>query len=216
MAQGLIDSAAAGPAGEHRFLGVTLAQVINNVDLTGRGRVQVSLPWMPGFEPWARVASPSAGSGRGIYFIPQVDDEVLVAFNQGDLRDAYVVGSLWNGVDDPPRTGPTDPVSQRVVKTPAGHEIELDDLAQSITITSSSGHTITVTPDAITLAVSGDAAKVTLESAGRVAISASTEVSIEAPTIGLSGANVEVKGSGTATLDGGGACTISAGVVKIN
>jgi len=216
MAEGLIDAAAAAPPAEQRFVGVAVAQVVNNVDLTGRARVQVRLPWMPGFEPWARVASPSAGSDRGIYFMPQVDDEVLVAFNQGDLRDAYVVGSLWNGVDDPPRTGPTDPVSQRVVKTPAGHEVELDDLAQSITITSSSGHTITVTPDSIELSVSGGAATLTLEAAGKVAVSASTEVAIEAPSLKLSGANVEITGSGTAKLDGGGACTISAGLVKIN
>src|SRR3712207_7582644 len=87
---------------EQRIYGVTIGRVVNNLDAMGEARVQVSLPWMPGVEPWARVAAPSAGSSRGMYFIPQVDDEVLVAFNHGDVSDAYILGSLWNALDRPP------------------------------------------------------------------------------------------------------------------
>lgn len=217
MADTLIDSAA-GPArpGEQRFFGVALALVVSNVDLMGEGRVQLRLPWLPGFEPWARVATPSAGRERGFYFIPQVDDEVLIAFHHGDLRDPYVIGSLWNGADGPPRTSPVDPRNTRVVRTPAGHEIELDDLAQSVTIETSTGQKVTLTPDSVELVTAGETAKLLLETSGRVTLSAKLELTLEAPSLKLSGTSVEVKGSATATLDGGGACTVRGGVVKIN
>src|SRR5258706_10454277 len=88
--------------------GVAVAKVIDNIDIQGTARVQISLPWLPGFEPWARVASPMAGMGRGTYFIPQVGDEVLVAFNQGDIREPYILGALWSSVDKPPALLPAD------------------------------------------------------------------------------------------------------------
>src|SRR5262245_26653926 len=115
MPQILIEAAAQqkeAPA-EFRTRGMTAATVISNTDLTRQGRVQVRIPWLPGVEPWVRVAVPMAGQQRGMYFIPQQDDEVLVAFGDADFRDAYVVGSLWNGEDKPPATELTDPVKKR-------------------------------------------------------------------------------------------------------
>lgn len=216
MPESLIEAAAqmSDPT-DQRFFGVTIAQVVSNLDSTGEGRVQVRLPWMPGLEPWARVASPSAGPDCGIFFIPQADDEVLVAFNHGDLRDAFVIGSLWNGSDAPPRRSPTDPRNLRVVATPAGHEIELDDSARSITITSATGHTVSITPNAIELAA-GDTAKVVLKKSGHIELTAKVEVKIEAATLKLSGTTVEIAGKGSATIDGGSSCTVKGGVVRVN
>ncbi len=77
--------------------------MINNIDPLGEGRVQVKLPWLPGFEPWARVAAAAAGSRARLSVIPQIDDEVLVAFDHGDVSAPYVIGALWNGTDQPPR-----------------------------------------------------------------------------------------------------------------
>src|SRR5688500_8354972 len=79
-----------------RINGVCTAMVLSNFDSTGEGRVQLMIPWLPGYMPWARVSVPMAGLARGTYFIPQMGDEVLVAFSQGDVREPFVIGSLWN------------------------------------------------------------------------------------------------------------------------
>jgi uncharacterized protein involved in type VI secretion and phage assembly len=218
VAGGLIDAALAGlrEAVEPRIYGVTVAEVIDNIDATGAARVQLRLPWMPGYEPWARVAAVVAGDDQGVFFIPQVGDEVLVAFNHGDVRDPYVIGGLWNRQDSPPAAAPNDAVSRRIVRTPAGHEIELDDLAQSVTVTSSSGQEIRLEPSKVELQTADGTAKVTLETAGKVSIEAQLGLELKAPSIKLDGTTVELKATANATVDGGGACTVKAGVVRIN
>jgi uncharacterized protein involved in type VI secretion and phage assembly len=218
MSPGLIDSALAGlrEAVEPRVYGVAVAEVIDNIDGTGGARVQLRLPWMPGYEPWARVAAFSAGSDRGAFFIPQTGDEVLVAFNHGDVRDPYVVGSLWNGQDSPPSDAPNDAISKRIIRTPAGHEIELDDLDQSVTVTTSAGQEVRLESSKIELTTSGDSAKVTLETSGQISLTGNVGIELKAPKIMLDGTTVELKASASATVDGGGACTVKGGVVKIN
>lgn len=215
---GLIDTALASirEAVEPRVYGVAIGLVINNVDTTGGARVQVQLPWMPGYEPWARVAAMSAGSKRGAFFIPQVGDEVLVAFNHGDVRDPYVIGSLWNGQDGPPSDSPMDAISKRVIKTPAGHEVVLDDLRQSVTIKTNTGQQVTMEASKIELATAGGTAKVTLETSGQVSITGSVGIELKAPKITLDGTTVEVKAATSATLNGGASCTVKGGLVRIN
>jgi uncharacterized protein involved in type VI secretion and phage assembly len=217
MALGFLDAAAGGEdAAEPRLYGVAVAEVIGNVDTTGGARVQLRLPWMPGYEPWARVAALFAGNNRGAFFMPQVGDEVLVAFNHGDVRDPYVLGGLWNGQDSPPATGATDATSKRVIRTPAGHEIELDDTAQSVTVTTSSGQKLVLGPEKIELKTNGDTATLTMETSGRIQVKASTEIELKATSIKLNGTALDLKASASATLDGGGACDVKAGLVRIN
>src|SRR5262245_40006952 len=98
---GFVEAAARPTAVDGRIFGVALATVIDNADQNTLGRVKLRLPWLPGHEPWARVAVLAAGPDRGTFFIPQVDDEVLIAFEHGDIRRPVVVGSLWNGTDRP-------------------------------------------------------------------------------------------------------------------
>ena len=91
------------------FYGVYTALVTDIVDPDGQGRVRVKLPWSPdsegsAYEAWARLATMMAGNDRGSWFIPDVEDEVLVAFEAGDPRRPYVVGALWNGQDAPPES----------------------------------------------------------------------------------------------------------------
>jgi uncharacterized protein involved in type VI secretion and phage assembly len=201
---------------EQRIYGVAIGEVIDNIDLTQAARVQLRLPWLPGYEPWARVAAMSAGSSRGAFFIPQVGDEVLVAFNHGDVREPYVVGSLWNGEDSPPASSPTDAISKRLIKTPAGHQIELDDFEQSIEVKTSTGQKVKLAADSIELSTTGGTAKVTLGTAGRIELTATLELVIKAPSISIQGTSVDVKADGSASLNGGGACAIKGGVVTIN
>src|ERR1043166_5031871 len=119
---------------DQRIYGVAPAMVINNIDSIGEGRVQVILPWLPGYMPWARVATLMGGMMRGTFFQPQIGDEVLVAFNQGDVREPYILGGLWSTIDRPPSLLPTDAVNKRTIRTPLGQELEFDDLLQSVTL----------------------------------------------------------------------------------
>ncbi|WP_435210111.1 phage baseplate assembly protein V [Streptomyces sp. bgisy034] len=97
------------------FLGVVIGIVRNNRDPQGLGRVKVELPWLADgtLTDWARVAVPMAGPGTGFFFLPEPDDEVLVAFEHGNPEVPYVVGALWNGKDRPPVTEP--PVTEPAV-----------------------------------------------------------------------------------------------------
>jgi phage baseplate assembly protein gpV len=198
---------------DDKIYGVAIATVIDNVDLLGEARVQVSLPWAPGFEPWARVATLMAGLQRGTFFIPQVGDEVLVAFNHGDIREPFIIGSLWNTLDRPPSLLPTDSVNKRIIRTPIGQEISFDDVEQSITISNLLQYQLGLGPEASELATAG--ASVSLDIAGNVTITGAVSITLQAPSITIDGTNVTISGSAGATLDGGANCTIIGAEVNI-
>ena len=112
-----------------RFYGVTIAMVTNIKDDDGLGRVKVKFPWLTDDDesPWARVMTPMAGDDRGFYFLPEVDDEVLVAFEHGDMAFPYILGSLWNGKDKPPEKNDDGENNKRFIKSRSGHMIIFDD-----------------------------------------------------------------------------------------
>lgn len=201
---------------DNRVYGVAIATVLDNIDTSGKGRVQLSLPWLPDYQPWARVAVLSAGSNRGTYFIPQIGDEVLVAFDQGDVREPYVLGSLWNAQDSPPASGPTDPVAKRIIKTPLGHVMEFDDMLQSFTLTTSTQHTLTMDAQGIRIATAGDTASIQMDLAGNVRIQGTISLTLRAPSISLEAATISVKADADASLQSGGTCRIQGSLVTIN
>ena len=111
----------------NRIPGVVIGVVTDVDDREKRGRVKVEFPWLAdrNQSPWARVATFMSGKERGSWFMPEVRDEVLVAFDQGDIDHPYIVGFLWNGVDKPPSQDITPKV--RRLRTVSGHTIEFDD-----------------------------------------------------------------------------------------
>lgn len=114
---------------KENITGVVIGIVTNNKDPDDLGRVKVKFPWLSDSDEsnWARVISPMAGKERGIYFLPEVDDEVLVAFEFGDINMPYVIGSLWNGKDKPPQMNSDGKNNMRIIKSRSGHLIKLDD-----------------------------------------------------------------------------------------
>jgi uncharacterized protein involved in type VI secretion and phage assembly len=102
-------------------------------DPDGQGRVKITLPWAPDpgggqYSAWARLATLMGGNNRGSWFIPDVDDEVLVAFEGGDPRRPYVVGGLWNGSDAPPESmDSAGRNSLKVLRSRNGVKVTLDD-----------------------------------------------------------------------------------------
>lgn len=213
LADGLVDTAAqSAQTCDRRIYGPSMGTVINNVDSTGLGRVQVRLSWLPGVQPWARVITMDQGS----YFIPQVGSEVLVAFDHGDIREPYIVGCAWNAQDQPPVTGRTDPVTKRVICTPMGHEIRLDEANQSITITNSTQQKVTMDPSKIEITTTGGTAIFTLDREGNIAINAANRLDLKAPSISIHGGAVDIKSDASTRIKGGQVCEVQATLVKIN
>jgi phage baseplate assembly protein V len=212
MPSGLIDSAARnGQRTDRRVFGITLGMVVNNVDLAGMGRVQVHVSGLD-VRPWARVA----GTDNGTFFMPQIGDEVPVVFRNGDVREAFVLGALWNALNRPPTLNPLDAVTKRILRSLLGHKIEFDDLTQTVTIQNSTLQEVTLDPSRIEASTVGGAARVTLYSTGDVSIEAAKSISLAAPTININGGTININGSAATTINGGGACTIQAALVTIN
>ncbi|MFK0735476.1 MAG: phage baseplate assembly protein V [Gloeotrichia echinulata IR180] len=113
----------------NRIFGVVIGIVTNNQDPEKFGRVKVKFPWLSDDDEsyWARIATPMAGKQMGIYFLPEVDDEVLVVFEQGDMNFPYIIGGLWNGEDRPPLTNENLKNNVRLIKSRSGHVIRLND-----------------------------------------------------------------------------------------
>jgi len=124
--------------------GVEVGIVTNVQDPQKLGRIKVQLPRLPGGpeSDWARVAQPAAGAGRGFYWLPEVGDEVLIAFELGQANRPYVIGALWNGKDKPMNGAYADDNSTRMIQTKSGHKIILCDKSgeEKIVIADKSGN----------------------------------------------------------------------------
>lgn len=107
--------------------GVVIGIVTEVDDPDGQARIRVKFPWLAddATSSWVPIARPMAGNARGFYFMPEVDDEVLLAFEHGSFDHPFVIGFLHNGVDVPPDDG-IDPKVRRL-KTVSGHVLDFDD-----------------------------------------------------------------------------------------
>ena len=172
--------------------GLMRGKVIGNCDKTKTGRVHVRLAARGGREIWARVVAPDTG----VYFVPQVNDEVLVAFHQGDGNEAFVMGRLWNDTKLPPRQGEGDPVTKRVILTPKELELAFDDTEQSIVIKTKAGRHVTLKPNGIEIGMDDKGtATISLNSNGTLEIAATMSITLKAQTIKLEATNIQVGGA---------------------
>jgi uncharacterized protein involved in type VI secretion and phage assembly len=199
-----------GPEGQYslgdasgRIYGVVTGVVTDNKDENDPaklGRVKVRLPWLAEDveSPWARVATPMAGKQRGLFCLPEVGDEVLVAFEHGDPGHPYVLGGLWNGKDEPPAVNPEGKNDQRLLRSRSGLTLLLDDASgkERIVVADKDGE------QAVVVDVANK--KVVVNSGGDVEITAEQgTVSIAAKTLKLSSSGAtELKASGDLDLGG--------------
>ncbi len=175
-----------------RFYGVTTGLVTSNEDPDGLGRIKVAFPWLSDVDTshWARIATPMAGMERGFFFLPEVNDEVLVAFEQGMMEHPYILGALWNGADKPPESNSDGKNNMRTIKSRSGHIIRLDDTegaekieiidkseANSIVI-DSANNTLTISAEADITIQAGNG-KLILSGKG-VEITSQAEIKMEA------------------------------------
>lgn len=170
-----------------QFNGFWPAVVIDNVDPDNSGRVKVRLPrasglGKEGLETWARIATLMAGNNRGTWFIPDVNDEVLVGFEGGDVRQSYVIGALWSSTSVPPETMDGDN-NRKVLRSRSGVKITLDDQSgqESFLVETPGGQKVVLKdgPGSIEItdsngnAVRFAAAGITVNAAAKVTINAS-------------------------------------------
>lgn len=138
------------PNQQEKIYGVVIGKVENNIDPEGFGRVQLSFPHLSdiNLSNWARVATPMAGGDKktswGTYFLPERGDEVLVAFEQGNIKDPVVIGSLYNGDARPPELNSTGMNEKKVIKMKSGMQIVFDETSgnESLVFRDKMGSTI--------------------------------------------------------------------------
>ena len=186
------------PAPRHEWGGsVVIGVVTQNEDPDAMGRVRVKYPALGDDTEgwWARIASPAAGKDRGLLMMPVVGDEVLLAFEHGDVRRPYVLGSVWNAKEPP----------GELVKPDGSFELRSD---QKVSVTSKGDVSITGDKD------------FKLEAGAKVAQKASGDLSVEGgQTVKVkAGTSLTIEGGSDVTIKAGGASVSlkPGGVVQVS
>jgi phage protein D len=205
--------------------GVYPALVTNNNDPEKLSRVKLKFPWLSNDQEshWARIASVGAGASRGFHWLPEVNDEVLVAFERGDFNRPYVVGNLWNGKDAPPETVANavknGKVEVRTLKTREGHTIRLTDTSggQKIEIIDCKGDTSIVmdtTNKKITVTSKGD---IVMKSTGNMTLEATGNLELKGAQVSVQGkSKLDLQSSGMGSLKATGILEVKGSMVNIN
>jgi uncharacterized protein involved in type VI secretion and phage assembly len=214
---------------------VVSAIVTNVKDDQELGRVKVKVPrWDDNFDTgWLRVAQPGAGTARGALVLPEVDDEVLVAFENGDIRRGYVIGGLYNGVDKPSQpeaqdtVGSDGTVARRTFTSRKGHFMVYSDkdgdeyietatkdhkFALKLAQDAEGGAVLVTSKNLVKITADGD---VTITSKGNVSVEASGNLSIKGQAVKIEATtSLEMKGQ-TAKLNGTGQTEVSGAQTKV-
>ena len=221
--------------------GVYVGIVTDNKDPDNLGRLKVKIPVLDNENAldWARLAVPMAGKDRGMLFIPEVGDEVLVAFQMGDIRQPVIIGSLWNDKQKPPqgkddknnirkirsRSGheilfdDSEGKERLAIQTKKGHKIEIADQKDSILVTEKNGQTsVTITGGSSgTIEIKSGSNKITLNNKGDLVIESVKSVKIKSTQVTIeSTATLDIKASAALNLKTDGVLTLKGSIVKIN
>lgn len=192
---------------KQRENGILIGTVIDLDDPEKLGRVRARMPQFDDqLTDWARLVTPMAGKGRGLFLRPEVGDEVLIAFENGDPRRPYVLGALWSKVDTPPPDdGNQTQNNWRFVVSRSGHILRFDDTqgAEKIEVIDKSGK-LKLVVDA-----SGKKIQITCDTGD-------IELSAPAGTIKLDAKTVEIKSSADATLEATGPLKLKGATIDIN
>ncbi|MGH9040036.1 MAG: VgrG-related protein [Acidimicrobiia bacterium] len=202
---GLVSGGGSMNANGHGRTGVASALVTDVRDPDGLCRVKLRFPWMSdSYESdWVRTVQPGAGKDRGSVTLPEVNDEVLVAFEGGDMANPYVLGGLYNGVDKPNLgeglvDAATGGVARRGFLSRKGHGLVfLDgDGDEGVAVLSGDRQ--------LRLSLNQSTRTVKVTSSGDVVIEGKGALRIQMDgDVELAGQKVAIKGAHGATVDGG-------------
>jgi Rhs element Vgr protein len=213
-----------------------------NEDPSGQTRIQVDVPMIAasGDGVWARIGSPYATKNAGIFFMPEVGDEVMLSFVNNDPSFPVIVGSLYCSQRAAPYTPDEKNTNKAIVSnsklkitmdddkkiieilTPGGHKVTLSDDQKSITIVDSNSNKMEMTSSGITLSSASD---MTLKATGQIQMQAQTNITIKANAdLTMQGLNVNAKaqvalaaqGQAQAELSASGQVTVRGAMVMIN
>lgn len=208
-----------GPTGggNRPLPGVTVGVVTDVKDPTRRGRVKVSFPWLSGeyATGWARVAAPGAGADRGVAWLPEVNDEVLVAFAHGDSRAPYVLGGLWSGRAAPPLgttlVDASGRTALRALRSRTGQRLVLSDEVGRTGVTLATGD------DALSVSLDGASTTLTLDSTGAVVVAGARDVTVSSGSrLVLEGrSGVEIRGA-TVSVQAQQDVTVRGAFIRLN
>jgi len=223
--------------GPDRWPGVVPAVVTNIEDPDELGRVKVTFPWLDdeSESTWARVVGIGAGPERGMLVLPEVNDEVLVAFDRGDFNYPYVLGGVWNMTDVPPLeqgvTVSEGTVNQRTWRSRSGHKITMNDKdgEEKFEIMSKNEHRITLNDTAgeekLEIQTQGGhkvtlddvQKKVIVETQGDILLDAKTNLGIKAQgNLDLEAAGNMKLSATNLNLAGAALVEIKGGLIKLN
>ena len=192
--------------------GVAVAVVTDNKDPDGLCRVKVRYPWLDAADNayWARLAMPMAGKDRGLVLIPEVGDEVVVAFERGDIHVPCVLGALWNGKAKPPLANSDGKNERRMLKSRKGHMLLFNDGSRgAVEVAHVDGRRVVLDDDGIRIedAVGNG---ISIEStSGAMSIRATGVLTIKAETI-------SIEATGTLDLKAAGSLTVRGSQISIN
>lgn len=203
--------AQAGEPAEKHY-GLYAGVVVNREDPDCKARVQINLPWIQSdFETlWAPVTQIYAGDGYGAYWIPEVGDQVIVAFLRGDLRKPIVLGSIYSR-DRKPDLGIGDGQDPKVLRTQSGHMLLMEEgdspLIKLVDQTGGNEVEINSADNIVTVRA---ADHVIVEAGGNVQVEAGGSASVQA------GQDLSIQASGNITIEASGTLTLSGATVAIN
>lgn len=200
--------------------GVTAGIVTNNHDPQGLGRVKIKFRWLSDKNEtdWVRMATLMAGPQRGSFFLPEVGDEVLVAFEHGDINYPFVIGMLWNGRDKPPETNRDGKNNIRMFRSRSGHELIFNDDSsgrrEKIEIHTRGGHKIILDDSAgaekIEITDKTGNNKIVMDSVqNSISIESAAKLTLKAPI-------VEVEAVASLSLKSNAVLTVRGTPVRIN
>lgn len=209
----LLTSGSTGTPETGAIHGVVVGIVTNLNDPDGLGRVKVRFPWLADAADkvesnWARLVAPSAGNNRGIYFLPEVNDEVLVAFEHGNPNYPYIVGGLWNGKDKVIEGNSVaakgGEVIHRMIVSRTGHKIVLDDSKdkKSILIVDATGEQ--------SIFIDSMKKDIVIKGGGNMSIDIRGNINIKA------GANITMEATGSFKLDAASIEANSKALIKLD
>lgn len=197
---GLVAQGAGG--GRERYYGVAVATVTDIDDPQKMARVKVMLPWLSEdvSTSWARLVAPGAGNDYGVTWIPQVGDEVLVAFEHGDIDYPIVLGGLWNGKDIVPFDYGSDIDSGKVTycgfTSRTGHKVSFFESSSESKI-----HLLTANGK-VSIELDDKNEVIKVDTTGKLVVDAKQDI--------------EIKAGGSMKLEATGQMTIKGATVAIN
>ena len=199
-----------------RWPGVYIGVVTNTADPNRRGRVKLKFPWLAddAESDWARVIGAGAGPEAGLFAIPDVSDEVLVAFEQGDFGRPFVLGGLWNGQHAlPPEAdavADSDWPKVRTWRSRGGHRLTLLDTSdKKIEIVTSDGRSIILSDQDKKITLKTPSARVEMEDS-KITITAQADIIVEAS------GSLKLKGSAGIDIEAGGTINIKGATINLN